>query len=80
MQSNAYPHVGETLFTETLPNGLRLCVLPKPGFRTSYAVFATNYGGAHRRFTLNGQTLDTRRAWPTIWSTKCSTCPAATTP
>ncbi|MBO5556482.1 MAG: insulinase family protein, partial [Oscillospiraceae bacterium] len=59
MQSNAYPHVGETLFTETLPNGLRLCVLPKPGFRTSYAVFATNYGGAHRRFTLNGQTLDT---------------------
>lgn len=59
MQSKAYPHVGETLYTETLPNGLRLCVLPKPGFRTSYAVFATNYGGAHRRFTLDGQVQDT---------------------
>ena len=59
MEKHEYPQLGETLYAQTLPNGLRLRVLPKPGFRTSYAAFATNYGGAHRRFTIDGQTLDT---------------------
>ena len=59
MESKHYPGIGETLYSETLPNGLRLRVIPKPGFRSRYAVFAANYGGAHRRFTLDGRTLDT---------------------
>ena len=59
MQTKAFPRIGETLYTSTLPNGLTLHIVPKPGFRSFYAVFATNYGGAHRRFTLDGQTLDT---------------------
>ena len=59
MQTKEYARLGEKLYSCTLPNGLSLHVLPKPGFRSSYAVFATNYGGAHRRFTLDGQTLDT---------------------
>ena len=59
MEKHEYPQLGETLYAQTLPNGLRLRVLPKPGFRTCYAAFATNYGGAHRRFTIDGQTLDT---------------------
>ena len=59
MQKLEYPQLGETLYAQTLPNGLRLRVIPKPGFRTSYAAFAANYGGAHRRFTIDGQTLDT---------------------
>ena len=46
--------IGETLFEETLPNGLRLCVVPKPGFRGHFAVLAVDYGGAYRRFTLDG--------------------------
>ena len=57
MQTKAFPRIGETLYTSTLPNGLTLHIVPKPGFRSFYAVFATNYGGAHRRFTLDGQTL-----------------------
>ena len=59
MNKREFPSLGETLYTAVLPNGLRLCVVPKPGFRASYAVFATNYGGAMRRFRLDGQDLDT---------------------
>ena len=59
MQSKEFPRLGETLWSGTLPNGLAIHVLPKPGFRSCYAVFAANYGGAHRRFTLDGETIDT---------------------
>ena len=59
MKKHEYPLLGETLYTDTLPNGLRLCVVPKPGFRSFFAAFATHYGGAHRRFRLEGRTLDT---------------------
>ena len=59
MQKTEYKNIGETLYACTLPNGLRVRVLPKPGFNSLYAVFATNYGGAHRAFTLDGQHIDT---------------------
>lgn len=55
MRRRSFEQIGETLYEEILPNGLRLCVVPKQGFRSSYAVFAADYGGAHRRFTLDGQ-------------------------
>ena len=59
MESKRYSAIGETLYSETLPNGLRLLIVPKPGFRSRYAVFAANYGGAHRRFFLNGEPVET---------------------
>lgn len=59
MNKREFPGLGETLYTATLPNGLRLCVVPKAGFRARYAVFATKYGGAMRRFTLDGARWDT---------------------
>ncbi|MBR4550530.1 MAG: insulinase family protein [Oscillospiraceae bacterium] len=59
MQIKEFPRLGETLYTGVLPNGLVLHVLPKPGFRSRFAVFAANYGGAHRRFTLEGKAMDT---------------------
>lgn len=59
MQKKEYNNIGETLYCATLPNGLRLRVIPKPGFSSRYAVFGTNYGGAHRRFALDGAMLDT---------------------
>ena len=58
MESKHYPGIGETLYTDTLPNGLRLRVIPKKGFRSRYAVLAVNYGGAHRRFTVDGRQVD----------------------
>lgn len=59
MQSRDYPNIGEKLYSTVLENGLRLNVVPKAGFSTCYAVFAADYGGAHRRFRLEGETVDT---------------------
>ena len=59
MRRRNFEHIGEVLYEETLPNGLRLCVVPKKGFRSSYALFAADYGGAHRRFALDGALIDT---------------------
>ena len=59
MEKLAYPALGETLYRETLPNGLRVLVAAKPGFRRSHAIFATRYGGADRRFRLGGQWIET---------------------
>ena len=49
----------ENVWAATLPNGLRVRVLCKPGFQRSYAVFATCYGGADRRFRVNDTWTDT---------------------
>ena len=59
MNRKDYPQIGETLYTDVLPNGLRLFVSPKPGYAKSYAFFVTNYGGADRRFKLSGEWIDT---------------------
>lgn len=55
MQKTDYALIGETLYTQTLGNGLRIRVVPKPGYRKTFAVFATDYGGADRHFTLAGE-------------------------
>lgn len=54
-----FDKIGETLYCETLPNGLQVIVDRKKGFKLGYAVFATKYGGAYRRFKLNGEWHDT---------------------
>ena len=59
MEKLSYPALGETLVTGILPNGLRILVAPKPGFRRSHAIFATRYGGADRRFRLGDRWIDT---------------------
>ena len=59
MRKTEYPDIGETLYSAVLDNGLELRVIPKKDFSTCYAAFATNYGGACRRFSLDGRSLDT---------------------
>ncbi len=59
MRTRRFDNLGETLCEAVLPNGLRLAVLPKPDFASCYAAFAADYGGAHRRFTLGGETTET---------------------
>lgn len=54
-----YERLGETVYCETLPNGLEIRVVPKPDHVKKYAFFATRYGGMDTRFQLNGQWLDT---------------------
>ena len=55
----SYTNIGEQLYTCQLPNGLHVCVLPRRDFRRSFAMFATNYGGADRRFTHAGRLHET---------------------
>ncbi len=59
MQRIEYPATGDVLYIGTAQNGLRIRVLPKKGFSGFYAVFATDYGGTYRRFTLDGVDYDT---------------------
>ena len=54
-----YERIGESVHRETLPNGLQVCVVPKPGYAKQYAFFATRYGGMDTRFCLDGKWLDT---------------------
>lgn len=54
-----YKAINETLYEEVLPNGLTVRVVPKPGFRRSFAVFAADYGGADQRFSLGGEWIET---------------------
>ncbi len=59
MNITRYKAVNETLYEEVLPNGLTVRVVPRPRFRRSFAVFATDYGGADQRFSLGEEWIDT---------------------
>ena len=59
MKQTYYERVGESVYREVLPNGLQICVVPKPEHAKKYAFFATRYGGMDTRFCLNGKWLDT---------------------
>ncbi len=59
MDIKRYDNIKETLFLATLPNGLEIRVIPRPGYSRAFAAFGTNYGGADRRFRLREQFIDT---------------------
>lgn len=50
-----YPAAGESVYSGELENGLRVLVLPRPGFLKKYALLAANFGGAAPGFTQGGQ-------------------------
>jgi len=54
-----YPYVGERVWCDVLDNGLKFFFVPKADFNKTTAFFATNYGGADRRFRLGGKWVDT---------------------
>lgn len=54
-----YPNIDERLYSTVLENGLRVLVVPRPGFLKKYAFFAANYGGAARAFRLDGRRVET---------------------
>ncbi len=54
-----YAGMGERVFREELPGGLRLTVIPRPGYRKSMAFLAVNYGGADRYITRDGERAET---------------------
>ena len=54
MSWNNYPALGECCYTETLPNGLRLRVVPKPGFAGKFAFLGVNFGSCDTKLPLSG--------------------------
>ena len=59
MKQTFYERIGESVYRETLPNGLQIHIVPKPDHARCYAFFATRYGGMDTRFCLDGKWLDT---------------------
>ncbi len=55
MNKTYYPRLDETVYRKTLPNGLRVMVIPKPGFTRKCAYFVTDFGSIHTHFTLDGR-------------------------
>jgi predicted Zn-dependent peptidase len=55
MNKQYYPALDETLYRATLPNGLKILMVPKPGFTKKKAYFVTDFGAVHTVFTLNGE-------------------------
>ena len=55
MNEKSYPRIGETVLEKTLPNGLKIFIVPKPQHRKKYAFFATRYGGMDMQFIRNGE-------------------------
>ena len=57
MQTRNYPDLAETVYWDTLPNGLTVAVVPRPGFSKKLAYFVTDFGSIHSRFTLDGEDI-----------------------
>ncbi|HET7578534.1 MAG TPA: pitrilysin family protein [Bacillales bacterium] len=55
MEQLAFEQLKETIYLETLDNGLKVYVLPKPGFHKTFVTFTTKYGSVDNAFVpLNG--------------------------
>lgn len=50
-----YPLIKETKYTQTLDNGLEVIIIPKSGYKRTFAVFATKYGSLVNRFVPYGE-------------------------
>ena len=50
-----YPELDETLYQQTLANGLTVCVVPRKGFTQRLAYFVTDYGSIHTQYSLDGK-------------------------
>ncbi len=55
MEAITYEQLQETLYRETMDNGLQVYVLPKPGFQKTYATFSTKYGSIDNHFRVAGE-------------------------
>ena len=59
MNAYHFPQLDETVYMDTLSNGLRVCVVPRPGFSRKLAYFVTDFGAIHTDFLLEGQKVQT---------------------
>ena len=57
MSRKEYPRLGESLYQQTLSNGLTLMVVRRPGFTRKLAYFVTDFGAIHTRFRLEDREI-----------------------
>jgi len=55
MKLRQNPRLGETLYEETLDNGLTVKLYPKSGYHKTYAILTTNYGSIDNTFMPIGE-------------------------
>lgn len=55
MDKKFYPELSETVYRHTLPNGLPIILVHRPGFTRKLAYFVTDMGAIHRSFTVDGK-------------------------
>ncbi|NDI33326.1 EF-P 5-aminopentanol modification-associated protein YfmH [Chengkuizengella sediminis] len=55
MKTIPYEKLNEEIFFEQLDNGLQVFILPKPGFKKTFATFSTNYGSVDNHFQVEGK-------------------------
>ncbi len=54
MTHTHYPALDETVYRDTLPCGLSLCVVPRKGFTKKLAYLVADFGSIHTDFSLDG--------------------------
>ena len=59
MKKQSISSLGESFYETTLSCGLRVRVIPRPGFAKAYAYFALDYGSIDTRFRQSGETFTT---------------------
>ncbi|EOL49290.1 EF-P 5-aminopentanol modification-associated protein YfmH [Enterococcus phoeniculicola] len=60
MNKTYYEQINEVLYEETLPNGLRVFLLPKNDYHKTYGLFTTDYGSIDNEFIPLGETALTK--------------------
>ena len=55
MSNQYYEQIDETVFEETLDNGLKVVVIPKAGFSKTYVTYTTNFGSLDHTFKPHGK-------------------------
>lgn len=55
MEELVYDQINETVYTETMDNGLKVFLLMKPEMAKTFGIFTTNYGSIDQTFTPIGQ-------------------------
>ncbi|MGI5971322.1 MAG: EF-P 5-aminopentanol modification-associated protein YfmH [Oscillospiraceae bacterium] len=54
MTRTFYDRVGETVYSEVLPNGLNVFIVPKRDYKKSFAIFSTDYGSNDTKYIVGG--------------------------
>lgn len=55
MKEIVFDQLQETVYSETLDNGLQVVILPKRGYSKTYVTFTTKYGSIDRTFKPHGK-------------------------